>query len=493
MGSGPVTSLYTAEFRKEFAHETARLWRWRLRWYLWTWGGLLVFSSLVGWLTLALGGVGVSSPFLLAWEGLAELTAGQRWALAGFQVLMVGLLGLGWWYAERPPLRESKLVRVASVMVFVIGATYILRAGVGLPPQLGLLIAAVSHLLASSIFPWTPKQALRPAAAMIMLYAVVRFTRVEGLFTLWEAIAAVMIGGVMIGLPGTMISWARHSRRTSLFTVRHLQRRYGEVRRELGHARRIHEALFPPVIEEGALLLDYRYEPMRAIGGDFLFVHRGKEGDNLSVVLADVTGHGIPAALTVNRLHGELSRLFAEEPNIRPGALLRSLNRYVHLTLSDHSVYMTAICFRFDPERDALEYASGGHPPAFLLGVDGSIEELRSTAIVLGACPDADFEPGATMVRFGPGDRLVAYTDGATEARDADGRLFGVERLRACLLRARGEGVIQQVERTVDRYRAGAPDDDTLLLEVSRPVGRGVREGGLGVRAREDSEEPVAV
>ena len=195
----------------------------------------------------------------------------------------------------------------------------------------------------------------------------------------------------LIALPGTAICWFRDSRRLEKYKLRFLQQRYGEVRRELTDARKIHESLFPAEVEHGAVRMTYRYEPMRQIGGDFLFVcpapmqGAGDGGDGLNVVLIDVTGHGIPAALTVNRLHGELERIFAEDPLIPPGEVLALLNRYVHLTLAPHSIYGTAVCVRIDPGSGKLEFASGGHPPAFLRGVDGTLERLDSTSFVLGA------------------------------------------------------------------------------------------------------------
>ncbi len=146
----------------------------------------------------------------------------------------------------------------------------------------------------------------------------------------------------------------------------------------------------------------------------------------LNVLLLDVTGHGIAAALTVNRLYGEVERLFAENPHAGPGEVLSALNKYVHLTLATHSVYVTALCLRLDQERGVLEYASGGHPPAFLCGADGRIEQLDSTAFVLGACAAPDFDPAVESRPFMPGDTLLAYTDGAIEARNSAGRMLSI-------------------------------------------------------------------
>jgi sigma-B regulation protein RsbU (phosphoserine phosphatase) len=205
----------------------------------------------------------------------------------------------------------------------------------------------------------------------------------------------------------------------------------------------------------------------------------------------DVTGHGIAAALTVNRLYGEVERLFAEDPHAGPGDVLVALNRYVHLTLATHSIYVTALCLRVDQEAERLEYASGGHPPAFLCYADGRIDQLDSTSFVLGACAGADFQPSVQTRSFRPGDTLVAYTDGALECRNQSGRMLGVKGLAAMVdsaFKANGgsrHAMAAAVLAAVDSYRYGPPEDDTLIVEIA--CASSVREPTVhvdGVRQR---------
>src|SRR5262249_42834489 len=113
----------------------------------------------------------------------------------------------------------------------------------------------------------------------------------------------------LAGAPGVLISWWRYARFGRRFGQSMLAERYGELERDLVDARRIHEALFPPPVTRGPVRLAYRYDPMRQIGGDFLYAHPilpapGVNDGPLSVVLIDVTGHGVPAAMTVSGLHG---------------------------------------------------------------------------------------------------------------------------------------------------------------------------------------------
>jgi hypothetical protein len=333
----------------------------------------------------------------------------------------------------------------------------------------------VAHFFACLFLPWTPRESARPLVPLLAINAVITliYMIVDGS---WLIGSLIILLSPLIGTPGMGICWWRHSRLREGFHSKLVMRRYGEMRQELVNARQIHESLFPKPCTEGPARFSYRYEPMRQIGGDYLYASRWNRPDAehaLSLVIIDVTGHGIPAALTVNRLHGELERIFAEDPGASPGEVLRLLNRYVHLTLATHSVYVTAVCLRIDPDAGTLEYASGGHPPAFIRAVDGHIDELNSTAFVLGVCGAGDFEPEPQTLPFGPGDTLIAYTDGAIEARDRSGRMYGISGLRRLISQGRPDalgGWPAAILGEVEAFRFGPAADDTLIIEVVRPL-----------------------
>ncbi len=340
-----------------------------------------------------------------------------------------------------------------------------------------------SHFFACVFLPWTARESLRPVLPLIGLnalltggYATAAIVGGGGSWGIAAAAAGLIITSLLMPLPGLAVCWWRHRRFRNRFTFDALRGRYTELRAELTNARQIHEALFPKACPEGPVRFSYVYEPMRQIGGDYLyacFTAAPSGAAALNVVVIDVTGHGIPAALTVNRLHGELERIFAEDPRAGPGDVLELLNRYVHLTLATHSVYVTAICFRADPIAGTLEYASGGHPPAFLRGVDGTIEQLDSTTFVLGACGAADFKPAPRTLRFTPGDALIAYTDGATEARDAHGKFLGIAGIQRVVAAGRPDpklGWCGAILREVETHRHGPAADDTLVIEIVRPL-----------------------
>jgi serine phosphatase RsbU (regulator of sigma subunit) len=351
----------------------------------------------------------------------------------------------------------------------------------------GLWTILTSHFIACIFLPWTGQESLRPVIPLLVVngvmtvaYAVYNASvaREAAQWPILWLTLGFLAASLLTPMPGLGVCWWRHHRFRRRATFDVLRDRYSALKHELTSARQIHESLFPMPVERGECLFRYEYEPMRQIGGDYLHAFEtpaeSPAGKALSLVVVDVTGHGIPAALTVNRLHGELARIFAENPGVGPGEVLRLLNSYVHLTLATHSVYVTAMCFRACARSDTLEYASGGHPPAFVRSIDGKIERLDSTALVLGVAAGPDFHPEAVKIRFGPGDALIAYTDGATEARDEHGRYFGIEGIQRLLATAKPDasrGWPGTLRRAVEAYRKGPTMDDVLVIELRRPLG----------------------
>jgi len=277
----------------------------------------------------------------------------------------------------------------------------------------------------------------------------------------------------------------------------------GEVRaisHELGEARLLHEALFPTrQTLDGPpgspVRVAFRYEPAREIGGDFLDVHRepptpGLPDGGATIVVIDVSGHGVIAALAVNRLHAQLRQFFgryprrvptgpasspsAEPGDGGPGHLLTVLNTYTATALAEQAVYATAIAVHINPaiggEQATLRWASAGHPSGYLRAPAGKVVEIQSTAAMLGVLEPELFTAGETSTPIGGGDRLILLTDGAIESRDARGMDFTPERLRAAVADApvpeAAASLLDGLMAAVQAHRHGRILDDTLLVEV---------------------------
>lgn len=469
------TAPYTSDFHAEFSAETTRLLRRRFLLFACVLGGIglltVAFHFLAAAIKLGLpeeSGRGIPARVVI---GLRD--SGPPLILALLSSLACTACAIAVHFGR---VRDRSLLALTFTLVVFQGGLALLLLMFSGKPFLAVTSVLAAHVMASMFLPWTVRQALMPMA-VILGGLVLWLVTLSGLS--WVERAFYVSGSASLAIPGSLICALRHSSRLRRSQYSFLHRRYTEIRRELTDARRIHESLFPRPCREGPIQFSYVYQPMRQIGGDYLYARFARpaiEGAPapLNLVVMDVTGHGVPAALTVNRLHGELERINAEHPDIAPGDVLRLLNRYVHLILADHSIFVTGICVRVDPLHAMVELASGGHPPAFIRAIDGTLHELPSTAPMLGAFADAEFDPAPLRVTFGPGDSLIMYTDGATEARAKDGRHLGVDGVRRILASAErpAAGWPEALLQSVDQHRAGPPEDDMLVIEVRRAFDR---------------------
>ena len=337
---------------------------------------------------------------------------------------------------------------------------------------IAIMAFAMMFTLACVLVPMTIRESARIALACFTIFVAVTVLLVKAPanLSLW-----LMLGFISSAAPGMAWSWWRYREFDARFQAACIKERFenltGEVQElsaELVQARRLHEALFPPQIAVGPIRLAYRYEPMREIGGDFLFVHTAPSG-TLSVVLIDVSGHGIPAALAVNRIHGELQRLVAVQPEVTPDALLKDINTYALAALGAQGVFATAMCVRVDDKARTLTWANAGHPTAFVRTTDGEMHELASTATMLGILDPSEYDPSPQSMGFAACERLLSYTDGAMEARDAWGKelsMPGIARLARAGWASGETSVADLIMRAVVAHRDGGPMDDTLIIEI---------------------------
>jgi serine phosphatase RsbU (regulator of sigma subunit) len=222
----------------------------------------------------------------------------------------------------------------------------------------------------------------------------------------------------------------------------------------------------------------YRYEPASEIGGDFLFIRPlavppAETIGRTMVVVIDVTGHGVPAALAVSRLHDELSRMYAEGAWASPSEVAAGLNRFVLTNLAPQRVYATAAIVECDSETGAVRYANAGHPPSLLRKPGGLVKRLEPTAPMLGVLEAEVFAASEREEALAEGASVIVYTDGAIDARSTElpESALGVEGVERAVRQAeRGEpgAIAGAVMHAVDTHRAGEPADDTLIVEIRR-------------------------
>jgi sigma-B regulation protein RsbU (phosphoserine phosphatase) len=233
--------------------------------------------------------------------------------------------------------------------------------------------------------------------------------------------------------------------------------------RERDEARLIQRALLPAMPpEHERIRIAASWRPADGVGGDCFDVLAA--GDQIGVAIADVAGKGMPAALLMSNLQAAV-RAFAQD-GADPASICTSVNRLMcgHM-LSGRFV---TFCFAWlDPARGVLSYANAGHNPPLLVHADGRVDRLADAGVVMGIFPDAVYSTGSR--RLAAGDRLLLFTDGITEARDAAGDEFGDDRLAAAAVAARtcsAEAFKQQLLAAVDAFTGGTFDDDATLITI---------------------------
>ena len=250
-------------------------------------------------------------------------------------------------------------------------------------------------------------------------------------------------------------------------------------------ARVLQRSLLPPLLPEipgvevGAEYLSVGESS--EVGGDFYDLINTVE-DGWICAIGDVRGKGVEAA-SVTALARYTIRAVTMKDD-RPSEVLTALNEAMLRQLPEDR-FCTAACIRLEPEDGSvgvrMDVSRAGHPPPLLVRTDGTVEEVGCTGRVLGVFPDAEL--GDSSLRLMPGEALVLYTDGITEARSPDGGFFGEDRLRRLLGSYAGcdavtfAGIIK--DNVLD-FQEGDPRDDLAVLVLRARDGTTPAEEGQG-------------
>jgi len=245
--------------------------------------------------------------------------------------------------------------------------------------------------------------------------------------------------------------------------------REARLRQELLLAREIQQQFLPKDFAAGGgrYELYARVHPAREVSGDLYDFFPLPDG-RLAFFLGDVSGKGMPAALFMIAVR-TLSRHLA--PSARgPAEMLRLLNQAL-VADNPTALYVTLAHGMYDAEDGTLLLASGGHPPPLLRRADGTVEPVPVKPAVMLGYPTLELRVEDVRLRLAPGETLVLYTDGFTEAFAPDRKtMFGLERLREVLGGPRTALPLEQcaaeASAAVQRFTGAAElqDDQTLLL-----------------------------
>jgi serine phosphatase RsbU (regulator of sigma subunit) len=244
-----------------------------------------------------------------------------------------------------------------------------------------------------------------------------------------------------------------------------LEQAQAQIKKELDVARALQIAILPatfparPGCDSAARMI-----PATTMGGDFYDFIELQDG-RIGLVMADVSGKGVPAAFFMAVARTTLRDLATHHCD--PGACLAQANE-VLCQQNPMDLFVTVFYCILDPATGVLRYANGGHNPPYLRRADGSVEALSGAGgLVLGAMPGIKYPEHAA--RLVAGDRLVLYTDGVTEAFDPRGEAYGTERL-VDEIRSHGngtaQGLMERICRSVASFAGLAPQSDDITLIV---------------------------
>jgi sigma-B regulation protein RsbU (phosphoserine phosphatase) len=238
---------------------------------------------------------------------------------------------------------------------------------------------------------------------------------------------------------------------------------------EVTLARRIQVALLPAEMPQVPGLEVYGGNtPSRGVSGDYYQVIDRPDTREIAVVIADVSGKGIAASLLTGYVDALVNAFLGE--NMEPAEIFNRVSPQMNAKTPVES-FATAFLGIYSLESGALRFASAGHDPSILVRADGEVELLNPTGMPLGLMPDATYT--ASEAQLWPGDSLILYTDGITEASKPNDEMFERERLVATCREHRAEppaALAHLINATVDAFVEGEPYHDDRTMVILRRV-----------------------
>ena len=239
-----------------------------------------------------------------------------------------------------------------------------------------------------------------------------------------------------------------------------------EIEEDLRLAARVQRSLAPKSVAWDCMSVDAFYHPVHSIGGDFVLVN-SIDHEHVSLLVCDVSGHGIGSALVANRIYSETAA------HMRIGMpfleMFGELNRFLIEDIAGSGMFITAAAARIDARRRCMVFAGAGHPPAMLARPDQNPQLLESRSMILGALPGAVDTTSSQEVQLQPDDRVVLYTDGITEVFNSRGEMLGIEGVQELVRRTSSLPASEMKQAILDgvaAWREGPPTDDVSLMLV---------------------------
>lgn len=248
--------------------------------------------------------------------------------------------------------------------------------------------------------------------------------------------------------------------------LKEIESKNSQMQKELELATRVHKTLIPGSVSTDLVDIAVLYLPVSYMGGDYAkFKFLDKE--RLIFIICDVTGHGVSAALLVNRFHAEFERLAGDGKE--PGVLLKELNDFIVEDFGGINMYLSAFCGLLDFKNGKFLYSNHGHPSQYIYRIQKSdIFTLPSQTTLLGL-PVKEDMIYEHKVDFQKGDRILLFTDGVIETVNKAGQHYGEQRLEDFIRYNYGlnvEAFNQKLKDELASFNCGPFNDDIFILNI---------------------------
>src|SRR5579864_6625814 len=339
---------------------------------------LLLISALFAWRELTLGAIRILIQL--------EIVAGLAIALLGFVTFLAGGPADKWMFYNNLLAVLAMLVLLAVVLVPRIASQYLVI------PDHRVLIAATLLFASEALY--------------TNLGAVLRYRVLPLVASLGFGVLLFSLGYVALQI---------------VFTN---ERRLLSIETELETARQIQSSILPATVPEiENLRIAASYHPMTSVAGDF-YQFVGSNKNHLGILVADVSGHGVPAALISSMIKVAMQSVAVHAHD--PAQVLRGLNRI--LWSEARGQFVSAAYFWIDTENRTALYSAAGHPPLLCWrNASGELLRVESNGLLFGIASETDYP--VCNLAVDPRDRFLIYTDGLIEPENAGGESFGEQRL----------------------------------------------------------------
>ncbi len=342
----------------------------------------------------------------------------------------------------------------------------------------GLILVIAANLL----LPWQPVHAVLNSLITVLVYVVLNavfggpFHPAVLLNDLFFLGAAAVIADIAARVRYRLVR-REHQARTGLLQANaalersqvQLQAARDALWGEMEVAKRIQTALLPEDRRVGPYQIAARMIPAAEVGGDYYDIVDAGDGRHW-IAIGDVSGHGVESGLVMMMTQTSILSLVRERPSRTPAEVFREVNGVLWQNISRMRAdrYMTLNVVRLEPHGLTI---AGKHQDLLVWRRGQGVQAVANDGCWIGLVPDSGPHVRDFFVPLGPGDLALFFTDGATEARNERGEMYGEERLAAVLARVAGlplEEALAAIFADVAAFRAGESDDDVTLLLVRR-------------------------